>query len=208
MAAYGFRYHYVSEVETTRDAPAPPDRSMPGRSTGEFGVILFLASDVMLFAAFFAAYFLLRATNSPWPPKGFDLEFSRTLMFTVVLVASSFTMITADRAHRRGDGRGMRRWLLVTIVLGLLFLGNQIEDFITMELRAGDGPYGSIFWGLTGLHAAHVTAGVCALGLLYVRAARTRALDEITPWARGISLFWHLVDVIWLGVFTTIWVIR
>ena len=96
----------------------------------------------------------------------------------------------------------------MTIALGLAFLVNQIAEYATLPFRADDHVYGSIYWGLTGLHSAHVTAGVCALGLVYVRSARTRAFDEITPWVNGVSLFWHLVDVIWIVVFVTIWVLQ
>ncbi len=192
---------------TLAEAQSTPARS-PGRTTGQFGVVVFLASDVMLFAPFFAAYFLLRSTTEQWPPEGAELDVARALAATVVLVSSSFTLIAGDRAHERGDGAAMRRWLIVTMALGTGFLVNQFAEYVTLDFRADDHPYGSIYWGLTGLHTAHVLGGVCALGLLYVRAARTRSLDEITPWARGISLFWHLVDVIWVGVFFTIWVIR
>lgn len=180
----------------------------PQRSTGQLGVIVFLASDVMLFAPFFAAYFLLRSTNQPWPPDGVELDVPRALLATFVLVGSSFTLVAADRAHRRSDRLSMQRWLLVTIGLGGMFLVNQFAEYATLSFAASDHPYGSIYWGLTGLHTAHVTGGVAALALLVVRAARSPSLDEISPWADGISLFWHLVDVIWIGVFTTIWIIR
>jgi cytochrome c oxidase subunit 3 len=180
----------------------------PSRSTGQFGVIVFLASDVMLFAPFFAAYFLLRATGPAWPPPGVELDTPRALAATIALVASSFTLIAADRAHARHDGPTMRRWLAVTIVLGALFLGNQLTEYTTLSFSADENPYGSIYWALTGLHACHVTGGLAVLGLLYIRSARTRSLDEISPWANGASLFWHLVDIVWVGVFVTIWVIR
>jgi len=180
----------------------------PSRSTGQFGVIVFLASDVMLFAPFFAAYFLLRATNEPWPPPGVELDVLRAAAATVVLVASSFTLVAADRAHEHGDRAGMRRWLIVTMGLGAAFLANQGLEYATLSFGADDHPYGSIFWGLTGLHGIHVASGVAVLGLLFVRAARSPSLDEITPWANGVSLFWHLVDAVWIGVFVTIWIIR
>jgi cytochrome c oxidase subunit 3 len=178
------------------------------RSTGPFGVIVFLASDLMLFGAFFAAYFLLRSTNEPWPPADVHLETVRSAVFTVVLVTSSFTMIAVDRAQERGDSRGMRRWLIVTIALGAGFLGNQLLEYTTLDFSADSHPYGSIYWGLTGLHALHVTAGLTLLALLFVRAARARAVVEVAPWTTGVSLFWHLVDVVWVAVFVTIWVIR
>lgn len=182
--------------------------SVPERSTGQFGVIVFLASDLMLFAAFFAAYFLLRSTNEPWPPSDVELDVVRAALATAVLVGSSFALVVADHAHQRGDRRTMRRWLLVTIAMGGVFLANQIAEYATLTFAASDHPYGSIYWGLTGLHSFHVACGLSLLGLLFVRVTRTPELDEIAPWTNGISLFWHLVDIVWIGVFTTIWIIR
>jgi cytochrome c oxidase subunit 3 len=200
----GSRVVMAAEPGTLNAQVHPP----PARSTGQFGVIVFLASDVMLFAPFFAAYFLLRSTNQPWPPDGVELEVWRAGLATAVLVTSSFTLLAADRAHERSDRTGMQRWLLVTIALGGLFLANQFAEYATLSFSASDHPYGSIYWGLTGLHSAHVAGGLGALALLFVRAARTPSLDEISSWAGGVSLFWHLVDIIWLGVFMTIWIIR
>jgi cytochrome c oxidase subunit 3 len=184
-------------------APASP------RSVAQFGVIVYLASDVMLFAAFFAAYFLLRATNEPWPPETVELDVPRALAATLVLVASSFTLTASDKAAERpGAEPAMRRWLLATIALGALFLANQISEYATLEFGADDHPYGSAFWLLTGLHGAHVTAGLLALGLLFVRSVRSRSSEAIASWTGGVSLFWHLIDLVWVFVFTTIWIIK
>ena len=184
-------------------------RRAPGPSTAQFGVIVFLASDVMLFAPFFAAYFLLRSTTETWPPEGVELAVGRTAVATAVLVASSFTMMAADRAGlRSGDRRAMRWWLLATITLGAMFLANQIAEYATLDFRADDHPYGSIYWLLTGLHGAHVTAGLGALVVLVVRSVRARSHAALVPLAEGVSLFWHLVDIIWLFVFATIWLLQ
>jgi cytochrome c oxidase subunit 3 len=189
--------------------PAPAHPAPSARSTAAFGVIVFLASDVMLFAPFFAAYFLLRANNEPWPPPGVELDMPRAALATLTLVASSFTMELSDRA---GEGPGgmvrMRRWLLVTIALGALFLANQISEYATLDFGADDHTYGSIYWVLTGLHGAHVTAGLGALTMLFARSVRSRTHAAFEPWQAGVSLFWHLVDVIWVFVFTTVWVLQ
>jgi cytochrome c oxidase subunit 3 len=179
------------------------------RGTAPFGVIVFLASDVMLFAPFFAAYFLLRSTNEPWPPPDVELEVARAAIGTAVLIASSFTLIASERAGEHPTGvRAMRRWLLVTIFLGVVFLINQLTEYATLGFGIDSHPYGSAYWGLTGLHAAHVTAGVCAMALLFVRSVRGRGPAAISTWSNGVSLFWHLVDVIWIFVFFTIWVLQ
>ena len=178
------------------------------RTTAELGIILFLASDIMLFAPFFAAYFLLRSTTEVWPAEGVELDLLRAGAATLVLVSSSFTLMVADRALERGARTTSSRWILVTIALGAVFLGNQIAEYATLDFRPADHTYGSIYWGITMLHGAHVTAGLVALAALYVRTVRARPLGSIAAWAKGVSLFWHLVDIIWVGVFLTIWVIR
>jgi cytochrome c oxidase subunit 3 len=164
----------------------------------------------MLFAPFFAAYFLLRSTTDRWPPEGVELAVGRTAVATAVLVASSFTMMAAsDRDAARSDGRrAMRWWLLATIALGAIFLANQIAEYATLGFRADDHPYGSIYWLLTGLHGAHVTAGLGALATLFVRSVRAQSPESLATWAEGVSLFWHLVDIIWLFVFATIWLLQ
>ncbi len=179
------------------------------RRTAPFGVIVFLASDVMLFAPFFAAYFLLRSTNEPWPPPDVELDVLRAALATATLVASSFTLMASERAEERPAGRpAMRRWLLATIALGALFLANQIAEYATLGFGADTHPYGSAYWLLTGLHGAHVTAGLAAMGLLYVRSVRSRSRAALQTWTTGVSLFWHLVDVIWVFVFATIWLMQ
>src|SRR5829696_8002721 len=100
------------------------------RTTAELGVILFLASDVMLFAPFFAAYFLLRSTTDVWPPDMVELDIARAGLATLVLVSSSFTLIVADRALEHSRRRTALRWILGTTALGAIFLANQFAEFV------------------------------------------------------------------------------
>lgn len=174
----------------------------------QFGMFVFLASDLMLFSAFFAAYYLIRSSNQPWPPPGTELETLRPLIATLVLISSSFTVIAAERRAHNGDATGFRRWLLATIVLGLTFLVLQMIDYATVSFTISSDVYGSTFWGLTGLHTAHVTVGVCALGLLYLRSMRAGSPDASASWTSTITPFWHLVDIVWIAVFATIWIVR
>jgi cytochrome c oxidase subunit 3 len=200
----------VSDLLTSEEEQ-PPAIGVPAtsRSTAQFGVIVFLASDVMLFAPFFAAYFLLRANNQPWPPDDVELDVPRAVLATIVLVASSFTLVASDRAGERpGGARAMRRWLLVTIALGAVFVANQLLEYAALDFGADSHPYGSVYFLLTGLHGLHVTAGVAAMVLLFVRAARASREHDVATWAGGVSLFWHLVDLIWLFVFATIWLLQ
>ncbi len=178
------------------------------RTTSGFGMIVFLASDIMLFAAFFAAYYLLRSDTVPWPPPIADLNVPREAAGTAALVASSFTMIAGDRAYARNDLRGLRRWLLATMFLGGVFLANQTAEYITLPFSITTDTYGSAYVMLTGLHYCHVSVGLVALGMLFVRSARVRHPGAIAPWVPSISAFWHLVDIVWIFVFTTIWIVQ
>ena len=178
------------------------------RTTAELGIILFLASDIMLFAPFFAAYFLLRSTTEAWPPEQVELDLLRAALGTLVLVSSSLSLASADRGLEHADRARGLRWVLVTIALGAIFLANQVAEYTTLDFGPGDHSYGSIYWGITMLHGAHVTAGLVALSALYVRAARAQPLNSTASWAKGVSLFWHLVDIVWVAVFLTIWVMR
>jgi cytochrome c oxidase subunit 3 len=177
-------------------------------STSRFGMVVFLASDVMLFAAFFSAYYVLRGANDPWPPDGVDLHVPRALIATLVLVSSSFTLVAADRALARDNSRAARRWVLVTVALGAAFAINQLLEYRDLSFGIDDHPYGSAYWMLTGVHGAHVLAGLGALLLLFVRLVRARDLARVEPYAGGVSLYWHMVDAVWVAVFLTIWVVQ
>ncbi len=195
----------------TSEEQQPPLVSRPAsaRSINEFGVIVFLASDVMLFAALFSAYYLLRANISPWPPADVELDVPRAVAGTLALVISSFTMEASHRAgQRHGGGRQMRRWLLVTMALGTAFLVNQLLEYISLDFNIDSHPYGSAFFLLTGLHGLHVLVGIVAMGLLIVREVRGGRRQAVDSWAGGVSLFWHLVDVIWVFLFATIWLLQ
>lgn len=171
-------------------------------------MIVFLASDVMLFAAFFSAYYVLRGANAPWPPEGVELDVPRALIATIVLVSSSFTLIAADRAIAAGQSRRARRWVLGTVALGAAFAVNQLLEYGELTFGIDDHPYGSAYWMLTGVHGAHVMAGLGALMLLFVRLVRARDLARVEPYAGGVSLYWHMVDAVWVAVFLTIWVVQ
>jgi cytochrome c oxidase subunit 3 len=177
-------------------------------STSRFGMVVFLASDVMLFAAFFSAYYVLRGANGPWPPEGVELDVARALIATIVLVSSSFTLVAADRALAAERAQVARRWVLVTVALGAAFAINQVLEYLDLTFGIDDHPYGSAYWMLTGLHGAHVLAGLGALLLLFVRLVRARDLARVEPYAGGVSLYWHMVDAVWVAVFLTIWVVR
>ena len=131
------------------------------------GMVLFVASEAMFFAAFFGAYFTIRANASHWPPKGIPhLKIDLASILTVILVSSSAVLQMAIRAIRRGDPRRAMAWLGATVVLGVTFLGLQLYDYSQLGFGVKDGTFGTLFYVMTGLHMAHVFGGVIFLSLV------------------------------------------
>ena len=173
------------------------------------GMMIFLASDLMLFSGMFAANFVLRSRTAVWPPAGVELDLKYSTVFTIVLVSSSLTMQLGLHAfEKHGNLRSLRRWTAVTILLGVAFLVNQLREYAALAFSPSDNAYGSVYWTITGLHAAHVTAGLILLVVVLVRSLYPTFDRRDAPAATTIGYFWHFVDAVWVAVYLTIFVIR
>jgi cytochrome c oxidase subunit III len=176
-------------------------------STLSVGVVVWLASELMFFAGLFAAYFTLRSVADEWPPDGVELATARTAVATVVLVLSSGTMHLAVEAARHEDRRRAIRWLVVTVVMGLVFLSNQAWEYAEAPFQIDDHAYGSIFYLMTGFHGLHVIGGLVFMGAVMAAVAgRSRA--PVGQTVEVCAYYWHFVDVVWVAMFTTIYVLR
>jgi cytochrome c oxidase subunit III len=176
-------------------------------STLSVGVVVWLASELMFFAGLFAAYFTLRSVADEWPPDGVELATARTGLATAVLILSSGTMHLAVEAARHEDRRRAIRWLVVTVVLGLLFLSNQAWEYAEASFQIDDHAYASIFYLMTGFHGLHVIGGLVFMGAVMAAVAgRSRAPVRSTVEVCGY--YWHFVDVVWVAMFTTIYVLK
>ena len=173
---------------------------------------MFIASEVMLFGSFFTAYFFARVVASggePWPPEGFELPVYLALLNTVILVTSSFTMHWALQSVKRNNRSGLVGGLALTFLLGLTFLLVQAREFTRVGFSPGDDAFASTFFGLTGLHGAHVFVGLNLLLFALIRSARGHYGPEPERHL-GVELpgiYWHFVDVMWIVVYTTVYVI-
>ncbi|HET7582747.1 MAG TPA: cytochrome c oxidase subunit 3 [Candidatus Limnocylindria bacterium] len=175
-----------------------------------FGVKLGIASEVMLFAALFAAYFVIRADSGSWPPESFGGERPEILLpgiNTLLLLSSSVTMQLAVRAVQRGGGRHLLRWLGATIVLGLAFLSIQGYEYANNGFGLRDGTFGSIFYTLTGFHGFHVLAGLAFIAIVTNRARVGLVTPARHTAVEAASYYWHFVDVVWLFLFSTLYVL-
>ncbi len=177
-----------------------------------FGMILFLVSEAIMFAAFFGQYFYNRVQAVQWPPEGFERvpAFPLGLALTVLLAISGITAHNAQTAIRRDDRDALQGWLIVTILLGVAFLSGQAFEYATFigeGFTLSSGIYGTVFYSLTGLHGLHVTAGVLVLTTVLIRVF----LGHFSP-ARhfgieGAVLYWHFVDIVWFALYASLYLL-
>ncbi len=201
----------VAAAHTAHDEHhGPPAANVSSRVEAQFlGMLLFIISEIMLFGAFFTAYFFIRvvADEGWFPIDGKELPKVIAGVNTAVLVSSSFTMHWALEGARRGNRRAMQVGLLTTALLGLSFLAVQINEYVHIGFAPSDNAQGTIFYGLTGLHGAHVFVGLTLLVMATTRAFR----GHFTPKEhRGVEvpgIYWHFVDVMWIVVYTTIYIL-
>jgi len=182
-----------------------------GMPTVLVGMLLFIASEVMFFGGLFATYFNARASvpaGSWGPPAGGHLDLPLAAVLTAILVASSFTMQFGVWAVRRGDTGGLRMWTAITLVLGILFLAGQLYDYSELGFGVGDGVFATTFYTLTGFHGAHVFGGVVGLTIILARTLRGQFSARNHVAVEAVSMYWHFVDVVWIAVFTTIYILR
>jgi cytochrome c oxidase subunit III len=173
------------------------------------GMFLFIASEVMLFGSFFTAYFFVRVVNSApeWPPPPFELPVYIAGVNTAILLTSSATMHWALQSIKRGNRAGLQAGLVLTFLMGLVFLLTQAREYSRVGFTPHDGAFGSVFFSLTGLHGAHVFVGLTLLAFATVRAFRGHFSPEAHHGVEIPGIYWHFVDVMWIVVYSTVYLL-
>lgn len=189
-----------------RDVGEPSAPRSTGPSALSVGVVVWLASELMFFAGLFAGWFSLRASNEVWPPDDVHLAVGRTAAATLVLVVSSLTMHVAVGAAERGDRVRTVRWLAITGALGVVFLMNLALEYAELDFSISTHAYGSIFFLMTGFHGLHLLGGVLFMAAVAgLISGRTRA--PAAPAVEVCAYYWHFVDVVWVAMFATIYLL-
>jgi cytochrome c oxidase subunit III len=173
-----------------------------------FGVVLFLASELMFFAGMFAAYFDLRSQTAVWPPPDVHLRLVESTSGTVLLAASSGLMFLMNAALDRGRVNLARTWLATAALCGVLFLIIAVHGWMENTFRIGSHAYGSLFYTMTGFHALHVAVGVLLLAALLIGLRAPAFNADQRAGAEAISYYWHFVFIVWLGIWGVIYLIR
>ena len=173
---------------------------------GLFGFVVFLLSESMVFASFFMVYFALRLSTPNWLPPGISgLEVTQPAINTVILVSSSFVIYFAERALKRGKLKQFRLLWLTTSAMGTYFLVGQAIEWSQLPFGLTTGLFGTTFYLLTGFHGLHVFSGIILQFLMLARSFRPGNYDHTHFGVSAASLFWHFVDVIWVFLFSLLY---
>src|SRR5215211_3049739 len=189
----------TTHAEAAHDAHAahPPEAHRSSR-----------VEPAVLGMLFFIAYFFVRVNGeAEWPLEPFELPKFVAGVNTAILVTSSFTIHWALQSIKRGNRAGLQAGLVLTLALGLTFLLTQVREYSRVGFNPGDGAFGTIFYGLTGLHGAHVFVGLTLLTFATIRAFRGHFSPAHHAGVEIPGIYWHFVDVMWIVVYTTIYLL-
>ena len=204
--------HVTTAAPSLQKLPAHGSLTRPNMVS--VGTIVWLSSELMFFAALFAMYFTIRSVQGAeeWEVRTEVLNLPYAATFTVILVASSVTCQLGVFAAERGDVYGLRRWFTITLVMGAIFVAGQINEYVTLVTHEAttisSSPYGSVFYLTTGFHGLHVIGGLFAFVIVLMRSTIGRFSPEKATSAIVTSYYWHFVDVVWIGLFAAIYIIR
>jgi heme/copper-type cytochrome/quinol oxidase subunit 3 len=197
-------------VHDDRQVGHGPHHTSTGLSNNKLAMWLFLGSECLLFGGLISTYMLYRGRHSAegGPDQYWDIPFTSASSF--VLLMSSLTMVLAVTAAKRRDERNTRLWLTVTAVLGSLFVAGQVYEFTTFY-REGLGYttslFSSSFYTLTGFHGVHVSVGVIMLLATVGMLTRNKIPGDRAETVELVGLYWHFVDIVWILIFTLVYLI-
>jgi cytochrome c oxidase subunit III len=199
----------IAHASAHGDQHGPPEAHHSSRVEAQLlGMLLFIISEVMVFGAFFTAYFFIRiASGEPWPAPGTHLPETVAGFNTAILVSSSFTLHWAETSLKRGNRFGLKAGILITFLLGCTFLFIQINEYANIGFAPQDSAQQTIFYSLTGLHGAHVFIGLVLLLIVTIRSFRGHYSPEEHRGVEVPGIYWHFVDAMWIVVYLTVYVL-
>ena len=198
----------MSTHSVAHTGPPPGEGTIGHIDRCMVGLLTFLASEVMLFGAFFTAFFYVRYSQvEMFPPEPFDIPIKVTGINTAILISSSFTMHWAMVSVKRNNRRGLVLGLLFTLILGLTFLGVQVNEYRTLGWTPETGSFSTVFYCLTGLHGSHVFIGATLLAIALIRALRGHYSKQSHMGLELTGIYWHFVDVVWVALYSTVYLL-
>lgn len=201
----------LANVSTSSAIRVPTQAERPNMVS--IGTIVWLSSELMFFAGLFAMYFTLRSVNPElWQKEVELLNIPFSAFNTTILVLSSVTCQLGVFAAERGDVKGLRKWFVITFLMGFYFVASQVYEYSVLVhegLTLSANAYSSAFYLTTGFHGLHVTGGLIAFLFVLGRTYATRHYShQQATTAIVVSYYWHFVDVVWIALFATIYLIQ
>jgi cytochrome c oxidase subunit III len=174
------------------------------------GMMLFIISEIMVFGAFFTAYFFIRVVTPEhqwFPIDGKALPVAVAGVNTAILISSSLTLHWAEMSIKKGNRFGLQAGMFTTFLLGVTFLFIQINEYVHIGFAPQDHAQGTVFFSLTGLHGAHVTIGLVLLAMVTWRAFKGHYSATEHKGVEVPGVYWHFVDIMWIVVYTSVYVL-
>lgn len=172
------------------------------------GLLVFLASESLMFGGLFAAYLLYRGATAQWPPEGTEVELLLPAINTVILVSSSFVIHQGDVAIKNNDVSKLRLWYAATALMGVIFLGGQVYEYLTLGYGLTANVFSNCFYVMTGFHGLHVFIGVLLiLGVLWRSRREGHYNTTKHVGVEMAEIYWHFVDIIWIVLFVLLYIL-
>ncbi|KMK77085.1 cytochrome (ubi)quinol oxidase subunit III [Alkalihalobacillus pseudalcaliphilus] len=199
----------AGHVDTSKGLPSHPERATLEGKNKFLGFWFFLGGETILFATFFGTYLGLRNGVADGPGAADIISLPLVFIMTMFLLTSSLTSVLAMFAMKKNKFKTMMAWMWVTVLLGLAFLGFEIYEFYEYVTHYGLGysesAFASAFYSLVGLHGAHVVFGLSWIIVLLIRYSRSGITLTNAPKFYVASLYWHFIDVVWVFIFTVVY---
>lgn len=205
----------MSETTTLNNFEESYDSPLTPESWGKLGMWLFLAGDAMSFGTLLVGYAFYRVASLNWPVPSEILGIGLTAFMTFLLIVSSLTMVKGLSAIKQGNVAGLKKYLTLTILGGVIFLSLQafewthlIGEGLTFSANPwGSSLFGTTFFTITGFHGMHVTGGVIYLSVVLRNSAKGKYSPQDYNGVELVGLYWHFVDLVWILVFTFVYLL-
>jgi cytochrome c oxidase subunit 3 len=194
--------NYQGAQETAHKDHSHPDHRI-------FGVVLFLVAESAIFLGLFSAFLFYRAIMPAWPPEGTpELELLLPGINTIILISSSFVMHQGQKAIKENNVSGLKIWFGITALMGAIFLLGQLYEYFHLEFGLTTNLFASCFYVLTGFHGLHVTVGLLLILSVLIRAQKPGHYSSQSHFGvEAAELYWHFVDVVWIILFTLVYLL-
>lgn len=198
----------MTSIDTSTNGSQPTVAAHEEHDFRTLGLLIFLISESLMFGALFASYLIYRASHESWPPEGTEVELLLPAINTIILVSSSFVIHKGDTAVKKNDITGLRLWYAVTALMGAIFLGGQVYEYLSLGYGLTTNVFSNCFYVMTGFHGLHVFIGILLiLGVVWRSRRPGHYHENKHTGVEMAEIYWHFVDIIWIVLFALLYIL-